>query len=149
VLQEYLAARIGVQIGTYTQISNNYHMYLNMEPMAKAIMEEHQLSTATAGTYPALVTLIVTHPEHFDLDLNYFFSGTPAESGLYSNLFFPNVALPLYEVNRLWKAKKRDEAIEALQQASKKLDNQDWMLAACNWIAKRMSKSGKAEIIWQ
>ena len=29
-LQEYLATRIGVQIGTYTQVSINYHAYINV-----------------------------------------------------------------------------------------------------------------------
>lgn len=128
VLQEYLAARIGVGTGTYTQISNNYHLYYDMMVGAAKVLAE-----CDPRSYPE-VTPIVTVPEQFDLDLKYFFSGTPIESGLYSNSFFPNVAIPLYEAHKLWKAGKRTEALAAVS-----VDASDWFIAAQEWMQRRMS----------
>jgi thymidylate synthase len=41
ILLEYMAARIGVPIGTYTQVSVNWHAYLKTLPLIEGIDPEH------------------------------------------------------------------------------------------------------------
>jgi hypothetical protein len=63
-----MAARIGVNVGTYYQFSNNYHGYT--EILEK--LQQKGILKFAPGPYPADVTPIVTVPESFDLDLAYW-----------------------------------------------------------------------------
>ena len=140
VLQEYMAARIGVAVGTYTQFSNNFHVYTNVldklddEPHFDATYH-HDKSTGVR------VLSLVASPDKFDLDLQMFMSGTPADSGLYCNPFFPIVAIPMKEAYRLWRSKNKEVALEMIQSMP---ERNDWRVATEAWMKRRMGK-GVAE----
>lgn len=130
VLQEYLAARIGVGIGTYVQISNNFHAY-------EATINWGALDSAYEQD--ALPTKIVTAPERFDTDLELFFIDPSAEGAYYSNKFFWEIAVPMYRANLAW---KRRDRVLALQELSRMPERCDWRVAAEAWCQRRMAKAG-------
>ena len=140
ILQEYLAARIGVGIGTYYQMSNNFHIYSDMVEKLGELESE--------GDYyhnqQVLPTPIVTAPDDFDAELQLFMGNHPIrEKYDYKNKFFPEVAMPLLKANTLWKAKERDEAlwnIQALPASS------DWKMVVGQWTGRRMYKKTVGEV---
>lgn len=141
VLQEYMAARIGVGIGKYYQISNNYHMYLDMDEKAQAILTETQ-----PQTYPDYLSF-VDDPEAFDDDLKTFFNYNTNTSNdftvlvntqmIYANPFFSHVVEPMLSINRAWKRKQKANALALVQRMSLC----DWRIAAEQWVLRRMNKS--------
>jgi thymidylate synthase len=140
-LLEYLAARIGVGIGTYTQVSHNYHMYLDMEAKATAILAE---AGGPSKPYPGDAVPLVTDPSRFDMDLQRFFSNDAivGHSTGYTNPFFTNIAVPLYWAHRNWKAKNYKAALALLET----VQDSDWRLAAEQWIQRRsMAKKAMDE----
>lgn len=137
VLLEYLAARIGVGIGTYTQVSHNYHLYGDMATSAKTVLVETKV---LQNAYPG-VTPIVTNPETFDTDLQSFMEWTESEEPdqqpqEYSNSWLHLTAEPLYVAHRLWKQKEREHALEVIQNAQQMAP--DWRLAVHQWMQRRL-----------
>lgn len=132
ILQEYMAARIGVAVGTYTQMSNNFHVYTNV--LGKLEGAPH----FDASYYDlALPTKLVNNPDTFDLDLQSFMEEIPGASGVYGNSFFPTIAIPMKEAYRFWRAKRRHEALAMIQDMP---ENCDWRVAVEAWMQRRMVK---------
>lgn len=135
VLQEYLAAQIGVAVGTLYQLSNNYHAYT--DPMKKfwpGIQGEanHDLY------YRVPITKIVTRPEKFDGDLSFFFGdGWSTERDYYANTFFDDVAVPLRRAYALWKSGEHNDARKIVS----RMRICDWSIAAGNWFERRAHRA--------
>jgi hypothetical protein len=79
MLQELIAAGVGLPVGTYTQFSNNYHLYLEMEP-ARTLFEHP--STAVYDPYcgaepPQIVPMVGPNEDWQDFlgDCRYFVDG--------------------------------------------------------------------------
>ncbi len=150
MLQEYLAARIGVQIGRYYQISNNFHAYTAELTKRRLLITMVPLTEFTPH-YPepppavnpydsyAVATSIVTQSEHFDADLQKFMGGGTALAGplelSYHNRFFPEIALPMFTAYKLWRAQQREEAYKRLLQLP---EQSDWVIASRAWMGRRM-----------
>jgi thymidylate synthase len=117
-LQEYMAARIGVPVGRYYQISNNWHLYEAVESKFQSDnLEDYP------GTYP-----IVQNWQTWDLDLSKFFVDPMGAS--YSNSFFLEVALPMWEAHRYHRQKRGDEAARW----AKLIRAADWRKAVLQYI---------------
>lgn len=58
-LQEYMADQIGVDVGTYYQVSNNMHVYLDFEITARFLEKGQQLNTTRDGRMLHLPTKVV------------------------------------------------------------------------------------------
>jgi len=143
VLQEYLAARIGVTVGTMYQLSNNYHIYID---------ELNRLGRRTSGTTPLPVALtdnrwhefpqpLVHDADSFDLEvqdllLNYNGKWEPTA---FKNKFLSETAVPMFRAHRLCKIKRFDFALEAAE----KIKSPDWQLASKEWIERRARDSGR------
>jgi hypothetical protein len=112
-LQEYMAARIGVQVGTYYQISNNWHLY---DAVADKFLPDD--TGYYPGTYP-----IVEQWQTWDADLSKFF--TDPQGAAYSNPFFLEVALPMWEAHRYHRNRKTVEALAKVSQ----IKAPDWQRA--------------------
>jgi len=146
VLQEYMAARIGVGIGYYYQVSNNYHIYEHILHKVKGVVREFKttLGYNFNNYYDEGVTPIVTVPDKFDRDLMCFM-GTRGGRVLrvykleppitYYNSWFTNTASPLFEGYELWRSGDRLKALEGIK-ASKIAP--DWKLAVVEWMERRM-----------
>lgn len=135
ILQEYLAARIGVGIGTFYQFSNNYHVYKPLyEKLWPAIQAESRAQQSWYDT--GAPTPIVTLPEFFDRDLALFFGDTWADRGVYYNRFFDQVAVPLRRSYAFWREGEFGYAREIVRN----LLVCDWTVAASEWYARRAHK---------
>lgn len=132
ILQEYLAARIGVGVGQYYQVSNNYHAY------DATLKDEYWQKEQPADRYlVANPTPIVTEPEAFDHDLEVFLQYPGDEQRKYNNKFFHEVAVPLYKVHAAWKANKPGEGL----MWARDMDPQgDWRMAVEQWLQRRLEK---------
>lgn len=123
VLQEYLAGRIGVPVGTMYQISNNWHLY---EAVAK------RLEPVPHRLYPGAMDM-GTHWDTWDTDLHVFMNKR-ATSSIYSNEWFSKVAEPMWDAHELWKAGDRIGA----QLMANDIMAPDWRTAVHEWMARRL-----------
>jgi thymidylate synthase len=118
ILQEYLAAQIGVQPGTYYQVSNNFHVYVDE-------LARHQGSLVDTRKYPAAP--LVDDPASFDDELRELMEGWKPTR----NRFLAETAYWMIEAY-LVRHVARDVA-ECLEQVR----SQDWRVAAQEWVARR------------
>jgi thymidylate synthase len=134
VLQEYLAAKIGVGVGTLYQLSNNYHVY---EDALNKIWPASPEGT-DFYRHPVTPTSIVTHAFGIDADLDNFF-GAAWHCTVYANEFFNKVAVPMRKSYNLWRQKDTLGARNALVDAIVC----DWTLAAAAWYQRALEKRGE------
>lgn len=123
-LQEYLAGRIGVKIGKYYQLSNNWHVY-------DGVSEKFKRDPITV--YPRTVQ-IGNNWDHWDDDLGKFVHDPTNTS--FMNVWFLWVARPMWETHRLWKEGRRTEALRMVEQ----VQAHDWRMATTEWMKRRISK---------
>lgn len=135
VLQEYLAARTGYEIGTYTQFSNNLHIYETaMEKVDYASAAQWIMSPHYPRNYPDGYPL-VQDPETFDEELRTFMLD-PSDNVLYRNTFFSNVARPMWMANEARRAKNYADAIGWVQYVGAT----DLRYVARAWLERRFAK---------
>lgn len=135
VLQEYLAAGIGVKIGTYYQLSNNFHVYGDVYKNLQGVRKDDIVYGKDT-----VATSIVTDFGEFDNDLALFFhagSGAETEMRGYSNRFFIDVAAPMFWAYKRWRAKDRAGALEIINGLPAPYD---WAVAARMWMLRRMKR---------
>jgi hypothetical protein len=155
VLQEYLAAQIGVPVGTYFQVSNNFHAYLST--LGKAGMDWPWGKFAlgeVAGTF---------RPDHYGAGrVKPFPMFEPGEDPLYilndiqmflddparvdiRSPFLRKIACPMVMAHRAYKAGKNttgiQDALEILEQMP--ADN-DWRAGATLWLKNRAAARSRA-----
>jgi hypothetical protein len=130
ILQEYLAARIGVGVGTLYQLSNNYHVY---EDILKKVWPLDIANTWYEGGGAS--TPIVTDAENFDTDLKNFLHEDWSILK-YHNDFFYSVAWPLRKAYAFWRDGKRAQARDLVH----KMQPSDWQAAAADWFHRRINK---------
>lgn len=135
VLQEFIAAALGVPLGRYTQFSNNMHLYLELYDYVRYI---EQPPCAAAFDYYADGAL-----QHFPLcttawgawleDCRRFCEDPFGEQGLaLRDPFFTEVARPMALITKTRKEKRGDGMYYAGEVAA-----DDWRLAAQQWIERR------------
>ena len=139
MLQEYMAAMIGVPVGPYWQVSDSWHAYtsrwvefggndLTAEPWDYYSGDSFR-GFATVQPYP-----MVAVPETFDLELERWMA---RECDLpYDNPFFLEVAEPLW---KSWEAYKGGDLAKALVLADL-CEASDWRLAAVQWLSRIQEK---------
>ena len=129
MLQEYIASMAGFEIGTYTQISDSYHVYTdNPYWQNDKFTNSHDLYITGVKPKP-----LVDSPRSFDTELEQFFKydGSTRGIGHTANTIFNEVAIPMYNA---WWAHKMDGngAIYANQ-----IKAEDWRFACLQWLDKR------------
>lgn len=145
VLLEYMAAKIGMGVGRYYQISNNFHVYTSVLQKVLPLSEETNIYQNINPSWQPMVT----YPGGFDHDLLMFVdwtrdSHTLIETPSFSNQWFSDTACPLYLAAVLWRQKLREEAYQLVSDSNRMAA--DWRLAAHMWMKRRMEKtSGKSE----
>lgn len=164
-LQEYVACALGVEIGTYTQVSNNAHVYIE-NPVAKKILsidsdgdgdltnsytkahndvENYYQSRVVAASPP-----LFTNGDWrgFDEINNYFFDYFDCNGRLMDivtitgNSFFDDVAFPMAAAFELYKNNRLEDAAALLHKHNTESDISypyDWLLNAEQWINRRIS----------
>lgn len=146
-LQEYLAARLGVGVGVYNQMSNNLHVYLNnFKPTEWLVVQESMVGGPVYlplrnGVGPHLIPL-VTDPAQFEEELphlvNYF--GNPDR--MFDDVvptcwepFLRDVAIPMLQAFRRYKLRSA-----GMLQWANQVKADDWRAAAVAWLERRIRK---------
>lgn len=134
-LQEYLAARIGVSVGTYVQFSNNWHVYARDLKKMDVVSSEVNFRRTYPQTRP-----LVDAPEHFDEDLQNVMRrltlyGDVADvvSNRVRNRFLVDTALPMWRANSYRRAADWPNALRCARQVLAA----DWRTAALEWLERR------------
>lgn len=144
VLQEYVAARLGVEVGRYHHFTNNLHVYdWNWKP--EEWLKVYNNEVADDGqrfedAYPLGSHIpIVKNPETFDDELPRFverYSGkTPVEELCvgWKEPFLMDVAQPMLIAFARHKGRDYDGAFVGIPEIAA----DDWRVAATQWISKR------------
>lgn len=158
VLQEYLAGMIGVPVGQYHQVSNNFHAYeatLDKAPEDWAWGTENDAASGGVGIERLLPDPYTTEevaptpmfprqfegaievdydPRQFDRDLDLFMDD-PARVGV-ENHFLKQVACPMICAHRAYRRGDLDHAWEIVGQVKAT----DWRMAADSWLKTREEK---------
>lgn len=140
VLQEYVAAGLGVEVGVYRQFSNNFHAYTDVysEEKLEAIVED--VKGRNLYTFFDTYTVpVVRSFAQFNYELGWFFESPPKEeeantaeecvhinNGQYSEPFFREVVVPMYLA---WLSYKRKDSLRVLAFLSC-VSADDWRIAA-------------------
>lgn len=125
-LQEYLAGMIGVGVGVMYQVSNNWHAYTD------TLKKVGTPKGSDPYAYGVIEPLPIGNDwSNWMTDLSMFMYA-PTESA-YDNVWFSEVAVPMWVAHTLWKEGKKDTAIRV----AKCVKATDWQLAAVNWMERR------------
>lgn len=166
-LLEYMALRIGAAVGTYTQVSVNWHGYeATYMPLYAAMLYRANLDTPTDVDEGNLTPLIedlcpyemygkdcVPYPlAQFDTDMDLWDTdlrrllrseGRAPSEGVWCDPFFTDVAIPILRCHDIHKEPPnniRDRYERAIAAISKCQAN-DWRMACTEWLTRRFMKA--------
>lgn len=138
MLMEYLASRVGVEVGIYTQVSDSMHVYTDV-PVWEAVKNtSHVVEDYYSTEYADLLVKPYPmfkgcHEKNWALDLSLFMLD-PIDLVEYKTPFFRDVAQPMALV---WEAHKRN------RNGLKYVDSikaSDWRFACRRWLEIKEAK---------
>lgn len=141
VLQEYLAAAVGVGVGTYYQVSNNFHVYDN-ELLARCATGLGRTESLRYERGEVSTTPMVTVPDRFVQDCGQFCldvddlwsDGSHGEP--YHNVWLSTTAWNMAIAHYYYK--KGD--VPMARRAVAAIVADDWRLACAEWLDRRAAK---------
>lgn len=142
LLQEYIAAGVGVPVGKYWQVSSNLHVYMNDFEKFRdlAIHAPDPFRTIERCPYAQGIvqtTSVIDIPlKEWEEDLAMWMKN-PVKVGLRSQ-FFLRTATPMFMAHKAHKKGDTEGAIEIVQ--SQMLEHSDWKLACLEWLQRRKEK---------
>lgn len=138
-LQEYMAARLGCEVGVYNQFTNNLHVYCTR----KDYKPDAWLSDETPDAYveqPINYVPLVQNADRFDQEVARFIDvdwndANPRAPGWHGFLepFLETVASPMCRAFVMHKNRDYSAAIYWCNE----IKADDWRIACYNWIEKR------------
>lgn len=146
ILQEYMAARIGVGIGKMYQLSNNYHVYpAALMEKANKRLSQIAIDISQEGAFyfmdlPILKVPLLQHGEDiaFHADLALFIEAFDSDKRLViselNTPFFRNVIRPMLNAWQAWKDKDMPEALAC----ARSIVADDWRTAVLEFLQKRV-----------
>ena len=148
MIQEYVAASLGVNMGTYSQVSNSFHVYT--EGAAGDVY--NRTNAGFQGNFnpyeycERLVTMSHTGMRFFNQDLKQFFK-LYDDFGLvevnqcsdWRSAYFEDLVMPMLLVYLVHKTEGPVEASKHL----KLLVADDWRMACGTWLETRANKGSK------
>ena len=157
MLQEFMAGCIGVPVGRYYQVSDNYHAYHNvyhklldkfLEMDAfdfyglKSLRALNPYTLSRVKSYPMFARTetgeIKTTMREWELDLAKFMGRTPFQDNIeYTDPFFAVVAEPIQDSWFHHKLGDRDAAMELVESECM---STDWARACYEWLDRRKPK---------
>jgi hypothetical protein len=141
ILQEYIAEQVGVPMGVYRQISNNFHAYLDVYSREKlAAIADDAGKTNLYSTWPTLTTPypLSSNDENWVMDLELFLDKGHIDYA--RKTFFSQIAGPMHAAWFARKVGREESAMELLST----MPNCDWRFAAMEWAKRRALGSSHA-----
>lgn len=144
ILLEYLAAHLGLEVGTYNQFTNNLHVYTERwEPRRWVVDQEkkrtmHDPKPFSYEDSSMVIVPLVLHPEKFDEELIDFVERHSGDNlGMaYSEPFFKHVAQPMMVAYHHHKRRDYSNALIAAHD----IMATDWKTAAVRWLERRQRR---------
>ena len=128
-LQEYIATMVGVEVGTYTQFSNNLHAYdFTLKKLEGMHFDYDSYASRNFTTLPPLIDDIKTFDNELTLWLQH-----RAVSKDWTNSIFANVAQPMLQTWNAWKDKDWKKAYANAE----RIGSDDWCVATLEWLNRR------------
>jgi hypothetical protein len=152
MLMEYMAARLDLEVGTMTTISNNFHSYARDYNRIRTgalalwgpIWDDCPYAREEVKPFP-----LVDDPSSWDQELLFMLSAAEAKSedrirtgAIWKNSFFPRVVLPMYLAHEAWRA---GDWLRA-GYYTREIAASDWQLAVAQWLLRRAAKAGMTSI---
>lgn len=134
ILQQYMAHRLGVPVGTYTQVSFNWHTYVKTwdSKVGPIWYPSHDYYKDGVAPLPFDVG---------DSELRAFMQD-PGETGAYESSFMTLVVCPMWDAWGIWKTGNRADAIDFIKGAEKLATFPiDWLVATRYWMERRVSRA--------
>lgn len=132
MLQEYMAAKIGVNLGHYWQVSTNFHSYVSTFDKHAALLEQEPSSPYHLGVVEAFP--MIRDVNRWEQELEVFMSAGDSVVG-YDEPFFKRVAVPILQSHRAFKDKNYVAAQKIiLEQCSAS----DWQTNIAQYVGRRM-----------
>ena len=132
VIQEYIARMVGIELGSYTQISNCLHAYVDIPlwDLCKdtPLLQDDEYMRGEVEPYP-----LVQNTKEWDNDLLVWMNN-PTLDVFYEDPFFNDVARPM--VVAFNAHKENNNGIDYVND----IKATDWRLACYNWLYKRESQ---------
>lgn len=143
-LQEYMAARLGCEVGKYHHFTNNLHAYdWNWKPEEwLAYYERLDGSVADYDESGCHMVPLVKDPETFERELPLFVGAFNGEEepwdcvGQWEEPFFQNVAGPALTAFRRHKQGKYEQS----QDYAEEIEADDWRVACREWLQRRVER---------
>jgi hypothetical protein len=136
ILQEYLACRMDLGIGSMYQISNNAHVYMDAYKRLIAKASPEQLCDDRYSAKDVQAKPMFDEPDAIDDDIDKFL-GTDFDYTDYVNEWFIHTATPMKMAHR---AIKQKDYAKAINYASG-IEAPDWKAACTEWILRRMQNA--------
>jgi hypothetical protein len=139
ILQEYLAAAIGVKVGLYRQITNNLHFYsdtFSAEKLSR-IAAECASDTAYSLGHIRPYPLISISPECWMTELRAFLANPSTRPEHYHDGFFAKVAAPMFAA---WEERKANGNTPKMNRLIEGIAAYDWRVACQEWVIRRSKK---------
>jgi Thymidylate synthase len=150
VLQEYLAARVGVDVGLLYQLSNNSHVYVTEMERIRERLRKTGRDSSIVGVIASLTddrygdgsrkfpltAPMFNKPRGVDDDVQKFFRqlDTDEYDGQFENRWFNTTLRPMMIAHDLFRRRKLREAREHCEHVAAP----DWRMACSEWIERRM-----------
>lgn len=136
-LQEYMAGRLGVQVGKYYQISNNFHVYKEILDKFSGIVIHAPDPYRTVPRCPYSNGTVkpykfMTNPNRWDQDLATFMDEDFGYS--YWNPFFLEVAIPMYKAHWFWRDRDTKNRYDKAYKEINVMPDCDWKFSAEQWL---------------
>lgn len=153
ILQEFMAAGIGVPMGRYWQISNNMHLYLEEHEELMKVMASKAFPSKQAEFHDPYTCGVVKHyplvPSgnvvDFERDNQMVLEIGGCVLGM-SSQFIRKIVAPMLQAIRVYKQYEGHEKYYlSLVELESMPKDSDWYLAGKNWITKRQEKWKKKQ----
>ena len=135
VLQEVIAAWVGVPVGMYWQISTNFHAYDTTFDKLTPLLDKSLGFTPYELGDVAPFPIVNTPIDNWFGELDMFMSEGPVIG--FKDPFFTKVVFPMWFSWRCWKEKQYDLAIANAQD----IQASDWRKACVEWLERRISSA--------
>lgn len=147
IIQEYMAAALGLQVGHYVQMSNNFHVYTDNPFWLKYRDGEYEhghvhnpytlgdVATRPLALNPMDAVLLRRDCEGMCAQVE---NGEELAHFKYKSSFGQEVLAPVVKAYDLYKDKKYDESIKTIVT---EVASSDWGLAMAEWVQRRADKA--------
>lgn len=133
ILQEYVASALNCNVGRYSQVSSNMHMYTDTWKGEEYVKKENQFNWPNFIYTGSSITPLIEDKDRFDKELLELLHSNDT---ICKEPFLSSVASPMF---LSWRHHKERDYVKS-QEALNLVESRDWQLAGKIWITNREDK---------